>query len=215
MPVTRRDFAKTLALGTASFSIPGLAPGIRRFVRQKAPSDTVRFGVIGCRGMGYSNTRSLLGHEGAECVALCDVDQSVIERRTADVKELSGVTPTSYGDYRALLEHEGLDFVVIGTPDHWHPLMTLDAVDAGLHVYVEKPLANSIHEADVTKAGVEASDKLVQVGQWQRSGPHWQEAMDFVHSGQLGQIRTVKTWGLPRVDEAPYRCTRTRSHLTA
>ncbi|MBO6576172.1 MAG: Gfo/Idh/MocA family oxidoreductase [Rhodothermales bacterium] len=192
MPLTRRRFAALAAASPVFFTFPeGLTA---RGKRSRGPSDTLNFGAIGIRGMGNTNTRSLLRHDGVRCLALCDVDRGVLESRGREVEEATGHRPALYDDYRSLLEHPDLDFVVIGTPDHWHPIMTLDAVDAGLHAYVEKPLANSIGEADVTHAGVRRSGKLVQVGQWQRSSPHWQDAMAFVHSGALGNIRTVKTW---------------------
>ncbi|NNE71644.1 MAG: Gfo/Idh/MocA family oxidoreductase [Rhodothermales bacterium] len=193
MPLSRRTFSRYLATAPVAYLIPGVA-SLAGPVRTPAPSDQVRFGVIGVNGMGFSNTRSFLRHAGTECVAMCDVDAGVLDRRASQVAETGSAKPATYADHRALLEHPDMDFVIIGTPDHWHPIMTLDAVDAGLDVYVEKPLANSIGESYATLDGVLASGRKVQVGQWQRSGPHWQDAMAFVHSGALGNIRTVKTW---------------------
>ena len=159
-----------------------------------AASDQIRFGVIGCNGMGWSNMRSLLQMDQVECVALCDVDQSVIDRRLKSVSELRDNTPDQYEDYRELLERQDIDAVVIGTPDHWHCKILIDALDAGKHVYVEKPLANSIGECQAMLDAATQSDKLIQVGQWQRSGTHYRDAIDFLHSGKLGNIRLVKTW---------------------
>ena len=84
--------------------------------------------------------------------------------------------------------------MVVGTPDHWHCLMLVDALAAGKHVYVEKPLANSIAEANAMRAAARRSNRMVQVGQWQRSGPHYAQALQIVRSGQLGKIRLVKVW---------------------
>lgn len=194
MALSRRRFVRTTALSAVAFSFPGLPVRAARRTRRTSPSDTMRFGVIGVNGMGFSNLRSFLRSEGLECAALCDVDAGVLARRAADTAALQGHTPETLADHRALLDRDDLDFVVIGTPDHWHPIQMLDAVDAGKHVYVEKPLANSIGEADAMLAGARRSGRLVQVGQWQRSGPHWQDAVAFVRSGALGRIRTVKTW---------------------
>ena len=83
-----------------------------------------------------------------------------------------GQKPTLYRDYRKLLDDKDIDAVIIGTPDHWHCLILVDALAAGKHVYVEKPLANSIAEARAMLAAARRSDRVVQVGQWQRSGPH-------------------------------------------
>ncbi len=159
-----------------------------------AANATVNIGLIGCRSMGFSNLQAMLNVPGTRCVALCDVDQSVLSKRRQDVFEMTGTTPTLYRDYRTLLDDKDVDAVIIGTPDHWHCLQMVDASSAGKHVYVEKPLANSVTECTSMIAAQERYGNVVQVGQWQRSGPHWQEAMDYVHGGQLGQIRTVKSW---------------------
>lgn len=158
------------------------------------PNDRIRMGVIGCNGMGWSDMRSLLNLPEVDCVALADVDQSVLDRRSADVEGLRGKKPAQYKDYRKMLEDPTIDAVVIGTPDHWHCLTTCDALAAGKHVYVEKPLANSIEECNLMVAAAKRAGKVVQVGQWQRSGGHYGKAIAFVQSGKLGNIRLVKTW---------------------
>ncbi len=199
MKQSRRRFLKTSTLAASAAGlypwIAGPAGGAIAADRTgRSPNEQLSFGVIGCNGMGYSDTRSLLKNKDVRCLALCDVDESVLDRRTKDLEEASGIRPTTYKDYRNLLENPDLDFVVIGTPDHWHCLMMVHALEAGKHVYLEKPLANSIHECDVMLRAAARHDRIVQLGQWQRSGPHWRQAVDFVQSGQLGKIRTVKTW---------------------
>ncbi len=144
--------------------------------------------------MGWSNMRSLLRIPEVECVALADVDQSVLDKRAADVEGLRDKRPKLYKDYRRMLEDPSIDAVVIGTPDHWHCLTCVDSLAAGKHVYVEKPLANSVEECRLMVAAAEKSGKIVQVGQWQRSGNHYDAAIRFVRSGRLGNIRLVKTW---------------------
>jgi len=159
-----------------------------------SPNDKIHFGVIGCNGMGWSNMRAHLSIDQVECVALCDVDDSVLERRAADVERARGRKPALYKDYRKLLERQDIDAVIIGAPDHWHCLMLLDALEAGKHVYVEKPLANSIQESRVMLEAAKKSDRLIQVGQWQRSGDHYEQAIDLVRQQVIGQIRLVKVW---------------------
>lgn len=175
----------------------GLAMPLETIAAQRktvGANDKIRFGVIGCNGMGWSNLRSHLQIDEVECVAVCDVDQSVVDRRAADVEKAQGKKPKKYKDYRKLLDDQDVDAVIIGTPDHWHCLILCDALDAGKHVYVEKPLANSIEEANIMLAAAKKSNKMVQVGQWQRSGPHYEQALDMVWSGVLGNIRLVKVW---------------------
>ena len=194
---TRRDF---LGAGSAALAGAGLSAAVptRRAAgaskRPVPPSDQLRFGTIGCRGMGWSDTQVLRAIDGVECVALCDVDQGVLDERAAELEEQSGQQPARYEDYRRLLEEENLDFVVIGTPDHWHCLPMVHACQAGLDVYVEKPLGRTIEECRLMAAAAQQYDRVVQVGQWQRSGPHWQEAVDYLRTGAMGDIRLVKTW---------------------
>lgn len=190
MSTTRRSFLKSTTVASAGLVAgPAIWTGFRGM-----PSDQIRFGAIGVNGMGFSNVSSFLQQENMVCAALCDVDDAVIARRIQGVEERQGSTPDTYTDYRKLLERTDLDFVIIGTPDHWHCLQAVHALEAGKHVYVEKPLANSIGECDIMLAAAKQHGKLVQMGQWQRSGPHWRDAVDFVHSGKLGNVRTVKAW---------------------
>ena len=180
-------------------------------IAHTAPSDTIRVGAIGINGMGWSNVRSFLQMENIQIAALCDIDRSVLNKRAAELEQLTDTAPAVYGDYRDLLDQDDIDAVIIATPDHWHPLITIAACEAGKDAYVEKPLANSIEECNVMVQAANHYKRVVQIGQWQRSGPHWGEAVAFVHSGQLGTIRTVKAWAyqgwmknIPvRSDEAP------------
>jgi predicted dehydrogenase len=190
---TRREF---LEAGSAALAGAGLSSSASAPESQSAvpPSDQLRFGVIGVNGMGWNNMGALRAIDGVECVALCDVDRNVLEKRAGQLEERRGATPTLYDDYRRMLEDDALDFVVIGTPDHWHCLQMVHACQAGKDVYVEKPLANSIAECDVMQAVVEKTGRVVQVGQWQRSSEHWQNAVDYLQSGALGSIRHAKAW---------------------
>lgn len=157
-------------------------------------ADKINIGVIGCNGMGWSNVSSLLKMNDVDLVAICDVDDNVVQKRVSDYKKFRNNTPKTYKDYRELLNNREVDAVVIGTPDHWHCRIMVDAVNAGKHVYVEKPIANSIEECRIMVQAQEKTGKVVQAGQWQRSGPHYRKAFDIVRSGVLGRIRLVKVW---------------------
>lgn len=167
-----------------------------RLTEKNPPSDTLRFGAIGINGMGWSNTRAAIKMPNAQLVALCDIDQSVLDKRMGDLKGLGvdAAKVKTYKDYRKLLEEKEIDFVIIGTPDHWHPLITIAACQAGKDVYCEKPIANSIGEVLMMEQAQKKYNRVIQVGQWQRSQKHFRDAIDYVHSGKLGQIRMVKTW---------------------
>jgi predicted dehydrogenase len=193
---TRRQFVKRGGLYVAglgaSFMFPTeLLASIRKTI---SPNDKIQVGLIGCKGMGFTDLLSLLKNSEVEVVALCDVDKNVLQKRTMDLEKGGIKKPKWYSDYRKLLEDKDVDVVVIGTPDHWHCLQLTDALDAGKDVYCEKPIANSVAESKAMLSKVNASDRMVQIGQWQRSQPHFVDAINYVHSGKLGQIRLAKAW---------------------
>ncbi|RMG74679.1 MAG: gfo/Idh/MocA family oxidoreductase [Bacteroidetes bacterium] len=192
MSSSRRDFLRYGGLAAAGL---GLGTSVQAHPQRVAPSDQLRYGVIGCKGMGWSNMRAALNAmPEAECVALCDVDASVLDERVADVESMRGKKPRRYKDYRRMLENKDLDVVIIGTPDHWHALQLVDTLAAGKDAYCEKPLANSVRECQAMLKATRRYDRIVQVGQWQRSAPHFAQAIDYVQSGKLGNIRLVKCW---------------------
>lgn len=194
MKSTRRRFLQMSALGGAGLFtfVPNEIIAANR--KKVAANDKIRFGLIGAKGMGWNNMRQHLKINEVECVAICDVDQNVLDQRCGEAEKIQGSRPKQFGDYRKLLEDKSIDAVIIGTPDHWHCLQMVDAVNAGKHVYVEKPIANTIEECNIMVNAAKRTGKLVQVGQWQRSGKHYRHAIDYVHSGKLGQIRLVKVW---------------------
>ena len=166
------------------------------FNKKIAPGDQVNIGAIGINGMGWADVTAATKVPGVNIVALCDVDKNVLDKRMNDLKGL-GVDASkvkTYGDYRKLLEQKDIDAVIIGTPDHWHALIMIDAAMAGKDVYCEKPVGNSIEECRAMQRAQQKYNRVVQVGQWQRSQQHFKNAVDFVQSGQLGNIRTVKVW---------------------
>ena len=193
--ITRRKFVKGTAItafGTGlSTAIPVDLLARRRRV---PPGEKLVVGLIGCRQRGFVDLSNFLRQPEVECAAMCDVDRNILETRTADVLKLQEKKPDHYGDYRKLLERKDIDVVIIGTPDHWHCLPFVDACRAGKDVYVEKPLANSITECRIMLEAARKYNRVVQVGQQQRSGTHWKSAMDFIRSGKLGTIRRVNIW---------------------
>lgn len=190
-PLNRRDFLQKTSAAALGLAVP--LPGFSR--RRVSPNDQIQIGAIGINGMGFADLRAHLKVPEAVCVALCDVDQQVLDRRAGEIQQQTGKRPTTYSDYRKLLENKDLDVVIIGTPDHWHALPAIHAMEAGKDVYVEKPLANRVEECRAIEAAARRYGRVVQVGQWQRSHSHWQDATQFVQSGKLGKVRLVKVWG--------------------
>ncbi len=173
-------------------------------------NDKINVALIGCKGMGMYNLTDHLKQVDIECVAMCDVDNNILQERAKTIHELTGKMPRLHKDYRHIIDDKNIDLVIIGTPDHWHCLTTVHACEAGKDVYVEKPLANSIAECQVMLKAARKYNRIVQVGQQQRSGQHWQDIVALVRSGKLGTIRKIKTWGYfdygkgsPKVPDSP------------
>jgi len=194
----RRHFLKrsSALLGGAALLSALDHPAYSMVKKRVMPADQINIGAIGINGMGWSNVKSALKVAGVNIVALCEVDKNVLDKRMKELETMkvntSGVK--TYNDYRKLLEQKDIDAVIIGTPDHWHALQMIHACQAGKDVYVEKPVGNSIMECRAMVDAQKRYNRVVQAGQWQRSQKHFRDAVDFVYSGQLGNIRTVKVW---------------------
>ena len=208
MPYSRRNFVKTASVIALGATLP--LEAIASLRRTISPNDKMQVGLIGANNQGFTDLKSFLLNSEVECVAIADVDENVYNRRADELVKANFKKPRFYQDYRKMLEDKDIDIVIIGTPDHWHCLMLAHTLEAGKDAYVEKPIGNSIHEIDIMVNAVKQHQRLVQVGQWQRSQPHFVDAINFVHSGKLGHIRTTKTWSyvdwkgaIPKVPDAP------------
>ena len=189
----RREFiTKAAMVGAGLGASPFLVRGATRKV---SPSDKIKLGLIGCNGMGFSDLSAFLNNPECECIALCDVDSNVLQQKAADTEKIQGKKVRHlYKDWRDLIDNKDVDVVIVGTPDHWHCLQMVGAAQMGKDVYCEKPLGNSIEECNIMVRAAQRYNSVVQVGQWQRSDPHWQDAVEFVRSGKLGKIRTVRVF---------------------
>ena len=187
----RRDLLVGGLAASAAFAPLGQAFAQRR---RLSPNDKVQVGVIGCKGMGWSNLTAMMKGADVVPVALCDVDAKVLAERGAELQKASGRTPRLYDDYRRMLDDPSVDAVIIATPDQWHALQLIDTMSAGKPAYCEKPLGNSIAECRAMVAAKQRHDGIVQVGQWQRSNQHWADAIAHVHAGGIGRVRKVKAW---------------------
>ncbi|NND34576.1 MAG: Gfo/Idh/MocA family oxidoreductase [Saprospiraceae bacterium] len=196
MDPKRRSFMKRAALlasvGAADIQFPFILPNRHKGL---PPSDQVNLGLIGCNNRGFHVLLNHLKVEGVNCVALCDCDAKVLKKRSRDLVMAGYAQPVLYEDFRHLLEQKDIDAVIIGTPDHWHCLPTVFACELGKDVYVEKPMANSIEECNVMVKAARKYARVVQVGQQQRSSEVWNQVMQYLASGKLGQIQKTNVWG--------------------
>lgn len=179
--ITRRDFLKqsgltaTVATGWTARSYAGI-PGA---------NSRLRLGVIGCGGMATAHMSGLLTmkeSDNVEIAAICDVYQ---ERLDAAVEKVGG---KPFSRYKDLLSQKDLDYVLIATPEHWHHQMTLDALDAGKHVYVEKPMTHTIREAQEVVRKAQTSKLKLQVGVQGMSDESYEVANRYIREGALGKV---------------------------
>src|SRR6266545_1353458 len=154
-----------------------------------------RVGLIGCGWYGKADLFRLIQVAPVEVVSLCDVDRRMLADAAEQVasRQLSKKKPRTYGDYRAMLKEKDLDVVLIATPDHWHALPMIAAVEAGADVYVQKPTAVDVVESQAMLAAARKHRRVVQVGTQRRSTPHLMEARDtIIKEGRLGKIGLVE-----------------------
>jgi predicted dehydrogenase len=183
MPCTRRTFLSTA---------PALAYGVRlASASAQGANNKIRVGVIGTGGRARGLMGNLKRLPGNEMVAVCDVYEPRL-LQAAEVVASPGVKKVA--DYRRILDDREIDAVVIGTPDHWHKQITLDAVAAGKDVYVEKPVSHSIAEGAEMVRVIEGSKQIVQTGTQQRSWDHFVLGKQLIDAGRLGQITFVQTY---------------------
>ena len=182
--LSRRSFVAASVAGSA------LAASARAIAAARAPrvigaNDRLHIGVIGAGGNATGHMKRLIEiqeAENTEIIAVCDAYQ----KRLDAAAELTGGKP--YHDYRRLLDNPDIDYVVISVPEHWHAQMTLDAVDAGKHIYCEKPMTYSIEEAKRVRDRVKQSTIKMQVGVQGMSDDSYEAAQRYIKDGKIGKV---------------------------
>ena len=169
----------------ATLAIPTIIPsGVLAAPGRPGANERIVTAVIGPGGMGRTHIRP-------DCAALCDVDDNVL---AAAVKRVKQGTPYTTKDYRRILDRADIDAVFIGTPDHWHALMTVHACEAGKHVYCEKPACRTPAEGKAMIAAARRHKRVVQVGAQGRSNDVAHQACVYVRNGQIGRVNRVDIW---------------------
>jgi predicted dehydrogenase len=169
-----------------------------------AASETIRVALIGCGGMGNANLDDFMRAPDVSIVGLCDVDQRHLDKTAAKVEKKTGKKPETTVDFHAILDRKDVDAVIIGTPDHWHAIPFIYACMAGKDVYSEKPVSHNIKEGRAMVNAARRYDRVSQIGTQQRSGEHFQKAVQLVREGKLGRISLTRTWNFS--NEAPGGC---------
>ncbi|HXA52090.1 MAG TPA: Gfo/Idh/MocA family oxidoreductase [Candidatus Acidoferrum sp.] len=152
------------------------------------PNDTIRVATIGLRGRGKDHIKEITAQKNVELVAVCDIDQKVLEAGAKDVETRTQKTPKTYTDYRKLLEDKSIDAISIATPNHWHTLMTIQACQAGKDVYVEKPCTHNLFEVKQITAAARKYNRMVQQGSQSRSSVALRDGIQKMRDGLIGDI---------------------------
>jgi predicted dehydrogenase len=187
----RRQFIKRVIQTATVASASAFSAG-----RILGANERVKVGLIGCGGRGMQDAKLMRQVAGVDFVAVCDV----YEPHAAAARQWAGPQCRPYRDFRKLLEQKEVDAVLIATPDHWHAIPTVLACQAGKDVYVEKPLAHTIHEGRAMVEAARRHNRVVQLGTQHRSAPHFRQAARIIQSGKLGPVHFVRVWNYLNMD---------------
>ena len=190
--VTRREFLDTLAVGTAGLAVASTAKSYGQIL---GSNDRVNFAVIGLNSRAYAHLDSLKENKSTARIShVCDVDSNILKKFADKAESELGYAPATEKDFRHILQLKEVDAITIATPDHWHAPMAIAGVQAGKHVYVEKPCSHNPAEGALLVQVQQKYQKLVQMGTQRRSNALVIEAVDKIHNGLIGKPYFAKAW---------------------
>ncbi len=190
--VTRREFLDTLAAGAAGLALTSTAKSYGQIM---GSNERVNFAVIGLNSRAYAHLSGLKANQQtARIAAVCDVEDNILARFASATEKQLGYTPATEKDFRKLLARKDIDAITIATPDHWHTPMAILGLQAGKHVYVEKPCSHNPAEGALLVEAQKKYTKLVQMGTQQRSSPHTIDIIGKIHDGIIGRAYFAKCW---------------------
>lgn len=192
---TRRSFLRQSMMATASayaLSQASLLQAQDQAAGGGSAGDKLRCAVIGAGGRGGSHISAMLNRKDVTITHICDVDQQHGGKACENIGKQQGTTPTYVPDIRKLLDDKSIDFVTVATPNHWHSLAAIWAVQAGKDVYVEKPVSHNVVEGRRLVQAARKHNKIVQTGTQCRSNPGMRDAMAFIHDGGIGDVKIAR-----------------------
>jgi predicted dehydrogenase len=190
--MTRRDFVGAVAATSAAAAVSSPASSYAQIL---GANDRVRFAVIGLHSRAYAHLASLRANaKNAQITWLCDVDSTILAKFLRDTEKQMGYAPPTEKDFRRVLEKKDVDAITIAAPDHWHAPMAIAGLQAGKHVYVEKPCSHNPHEGELLVAAQKKYGKLVQMGSQQRSSLHTIDIVKQIHEGVIGRAYLAHAW---------------------
>ena len=192
-PLARRDFLKkATAVGVSALAASRGSP---LFALEGSPAEKMVVAVMGLNGRGMVHVQDFARGANTTVGYLIDVDSTVLNKAATEISKLQSTPPKLIGDFRRALEDKNVDALIIAAPDHWHTPATILALDAGKHVYVEKPSGHDPREDELIVAAARKHPRLkVQLGTQARSGPHFIEVLNMVRSGVIGTPYLARGW---------------------
>jgi predicted dehydrogenase len=190
--VTRREFINGMAVGAGMLTVGTTA---KSYAQILGANDRLNFAVIGLNGRGYAHLSSLKANKSAARILyVCDVDDTILKKFADATQREMGEAAKTEKDFRKILALKDIDAITIASPDHWHTPMALAGLQAGKHVYLEKPCSHNPAEGALLVQAQQKYGKLVQMGTQQRSSPHTIEIIDKIHGGLIGTTYMAKAW---------------------
>lgn len=198
---TRRQFIKKIAIGTAAVSVGNVGGVLPSFSASSyrniiGANDRIRIAGIGVNARGNALAKGFANEKERDCIVtdICDVDSRAILKGVKTVQDTAGNTPRGHEDIRKMLESKDFDAVFIATPDHWHAPAAIMAMQAGKHVYLEKPTSHSPSENQILIDAEKKYGKVIQVGNQRRSWPNVAHGIREVHDSMIGEVYYGKSW---------------------
>ena len=190
--ITRRDFLDTLAAAGTGLALSSTAKSYSRIL---GSNDRLNFAIIGLNGRGYAHLSSLKANKDAARVShVCDVESNILKKFGDAAQHELGYAPAAEKDFREILKQKDIDAISIATPDHWHTPMAIAGLQAGKHVYVEKPCSHNPAEGALLVEAEAKYGKKIQMGSQQRSSQYTIEIIDKIHNGLIGRAYFGKAW---------------------
>jgi predicted dehydrogenase len=189
--ISRRDFLHDTTLFAAAIAATGAARAEEKSAAKdvSASDQPLRVACIGVGGRGKDHVRSIAGRPGCVITTICDADSAMIGTAMNIVEKKQGKPPVYQQDIRKVVEDKSIDVVTIATPNHWHALAAIWAMQNGKDVYVEKPVSHNVREGRRIVETARKYGRICQTGTQSRSNKGMREAMDFLHSGGIGKVR--------------------------
>tara|TARA_R110000744_G_scaffold5122_5_gene18064 strand:+ start:1616 stop:2968 length:1353 start_codon:yes stop_codon:yes gene_type:complete len=193
---SRRSFIKKTAASSAFIATAGILPqfSAKSYARILGANDRINVSVMGVNSRGNALAQNFASQKNAEVIHVCDVDSRAILKCLDSVKGRQDRKPKTFTDFRKSLESKDVDAMVIAAPDHWHAPASLLAMEAGKHVYVEKPCSHNPNEGEILVQAAQKYGKVIQMGNQRRSWPNVVEGIKALQAGAIGRVYFGKGW---------------------